>query len=80
VTSTSAAALSPTVELDGSGVSYRSLSRTDRLAGLSALAAVVLSMVANTLWAFEQPDPGASAPELVDFYGDLSTRIVIGGS
>jgi len=33
---------------------------------------------ANALWAFEQPDRGASAQELVDFYSDLSGRIVAG--
>lgn len=35
-------------------------------------------MVANALWGFEQPDAGASGPELLDFYGDLSGRIVAG--
>ncbi|MBA2256619.1 MAG: hypothetical protein H0W05_05345 [Thermoleophilaceae bacterium] len=34
--------------------------------------------MANALWAFEQPAPGAAAPELVAFYGDLSERITAG--
>jgi hypothetical protein len=49
-----------------------------RLAGLSAVAAVALFAIANALWALEQPDPGASATQLVSFYEDLSERIVIG--
>jgi hypothetical protein len=39
---------------------------------------VALFAVANALWAFEQPDPGASGPELLGFYDDLSGRIVAG--
>jgi len=34
----------------------------------------------NSIWALEQPVFGASGPELLTFYGDLSTRIVIGGT
>jgi hypothetical protein len=34
---------------------------------------------ANAIWAFEQPAPGSSAAELIDFYTDLSSRIVVGG-
>ncbi len=56
----------------------RPLSRTYRWAGLSAIGAVVLFAVANALWAFEQPDQGASGPELLDFYGDLSAQIEVG--
>jgi hypothetical protein len=41
---------------------------------------LVLFTAANALWAFEQPDAGASAPELIAFYTDLSDRIVaVGG-
>jgi hypothetical protein len=39
----------------------------------------VVFSAANAIWAFEQPDPGSSAPELIDFYTDLSSRIVVGG-
>ena len=61
-------------------MSYRGVSpRIHRWAGASAIAAVVLFTAANSLWGFEQPAPGASAPELVDFYEDLSERIVAGG-
>lgn len=58
--------------------SVRELPRTHRWAGLSAIGAVVLFAAGNALWAFDQPDRGASAPELLGFYGDLSTRIVAG--
>jgi hypothetical protein len=61
-------------------MSYRGeLPRSHRWAGLSAIAAALLFMGANSLWAFEQPDRGASGPELLDFYGDLSGQIVAGG-
>jgi hypothetical protein len=62
-------------------MSYRTtkgLPRIHRWAGLSGVGAAVLFAVANALWAFEQPSPGASGPELLDFYGDLSGRIVAG--
>jgi hypothetical protein len=49
-----------------------------RWTGLGAVGTVILFSAANALWAFEQPDPSASGPELVDFYGDLSERIVAG--
>jgi hypothetical protein len=45
---------------------------------LSGVAAAVLFAAGNALWGLEQPDAGASAPALVDFYGDLSGRIVAG--
>lgn len=54
------------------------LPRVHRCAGLSAVGAVVLFAVANALWAFEQPDSGASGAELLAFYDDLSGRIVVG--
>jgi hypothetical protein len=38
----------------------------------------VLFAAANALWAFEMPERGAAGPELLDFYGDLSGRIVAG--
>jgi len=38
-----------------------------------------VSSAANAIWAFEQPAPGSSGPELIDFYTDLSSRIVVGG-
>lgn len=55
------------------------VSRAQRWAGMSAIAGVVLFSAANALWAFEQPPAGASGPELLSFYGDLSERIVAGG-
>jgi hypothetical protein len=55
------------------------LPRIHRWAGVSAIAAALLFAGANALWGFEQPEWGAAAPELVDFYEDLSGRIVAGG-
>ena len=53
--------------------------RTTRfVAGLAAVGTAVLFAAANSLWAFEQPEPGAPATQLLDFYGDLSGRIVAG--
>jgi hypothetical protein len=54
------------------------LPRIHRWAGLSGVGAAVLFALANALWAFEQPNPGASGPVLLDFYRDLSGRIVAG--
>jgi hypothetical protein len=59
-------------------MSGEDIPRIHRWAGLSAVGTVILFSVANALWAFEQPDPSASGPEVVDFYGDLSERIVAG--
>jgi hypothetical protein len=53
---------------------------TRRITGLAGLGVVVLFGVGNALWAFEQPDAGAPAREIVAFYTDTSTEIVIGGS
>jgi hypothetical protein len=55
------------------------LPRSHRWAGWSAIAAVVLFIVGNSLWAFNQPAPDASGAELVDFYTDLSGEIEAGG-
>jgi hypothetical protein len=55
------------------------LPRAHRLAGISALSAFIVFSAANAIWAFEQPAPGSSGSELVAFYTDLSSRIVIGG-
>jgi hypothetical protein len=56
----------------------RRLPRSRRWAGLSAASTAVLFAGANALWAFEMPERGASGPELVDFYDDLSGRIIAG--
>jgi hypothetical protein len=60
-------------------LSTQEIPRAHRWAGISAVSAVVVFAAANAIWAFEQPGPGSSAPELIDFYTDLSSRIVIGG-
>jgi hypothetical protein len=54
------------------------LPRIQRWAGLSAVAAVLVFVIGNALWAFEQPAQDASGPELLAFYGDLSGRIEVG--
>ena len=56
----------------------RAIPGVHRWAGLSAIATAVLFVAGNALWAFEQPETGASGPELLAFYGDLSERIVAG--
>ena len=53
---------------------------TRRITGLAGLGVVALFGVGNALWAFEQPDAGAPVEEIVAFYADTSTEIVIGGS
>ena len=50
-----------------------------RWAGASAVTTALLFALANALWAFQQPAQGASGAELVRFYEDLSTQIVVGG-
>jgi len=57
---------------------FGSLPRIHRWAGLSGVGTAVLFLVANALWALEQPGPGASGPRLLHFYGELSGRIVAG--
>jgi len=58
----------------------RSFPAVDRNAALSGIAVAVLFGAGNALWAFEQPDPGASGGELVGFYTDTSDRIIAGAS
>lgn len=53
---------------------------TRRITGLAGLGVVALFGVGNALWAFEQPDAGAGAGEVVAFYADTSTEIVVGAS
>ena len=66
--------------MEGSpSLTQRSVPRAHRWAGISALSAFVVFSAANAIWAFEQPAPGSSAAELIEFYTDLSTRIVVGG-
>lgn len=40
----------------------------------------ILFAAGSALWAFDQPDAGAPAREIVGFYTDTSGRIVAGGS
>jgi hypothetical protein len=53
---------------------------TRRVTGLAGLGVVVLFGVGNALWAFEQPDAGASVQEIVAFYADNSAWIIAGAS
>jgi hypothetical protein len=64
---------------DASGAS-RAAESSRRLATLSGVAVALLFGAGNALWAFEMPDPGAPASEVVDFYRDASSRIVAGAS
>ena len=59
-------------------MSYAPLAADYRWAGLSAVSTALLFAGANALWAFEMPDRGAPGPELVNFYDDLSGRIIAG--
>lgn len=51
-----------------------------RATGLAGFAVVVLFGAGSALWAFEQPDAGAPAGEIVAFYTDGSGRIIAGAS
>jgi|SRR5680860_201965 len=53
---------------------------TRQATGLAGLGAVVLFGAGNALWAFEQPDGGASAREILAFYTDNSGWIIAGAS
>ncbi len=53
---------------------------TRRVTGLAGLGAVVLFAVGNGLWAFDQPEAGAPAREVVSFYAGNSGWIVAGAS
>jgi hypothetical protein len=53
---------------------------TRQITGLAGLGVAVLFGAGNALWAFEQPEAGATTGEILAFYTDTSTRIVIGGS
>jgi hypothetical protein len=48
--------------------------------GFAGLGVAVLFGVGNALWALEQPGGGASTQEIVAFYTDTSTRIIVGAS
>jgi hypothetical protein len=51
-----------------------------RYAGLSGIVVALLFGTGTALWAFEMPEPSASAAEVVDFYRNTSGRIVAGAS
>lgn len=53
---------------------------TRRMTGLAGLTVAILFSAGNALWAFEQPDAGAPAREIVTFYTGTSGRIVAGAS
>lgn len=59
------------------------LGRVDRLssfAPLSGLIAAVLFGAGSALWGFDQPPQDAGNEEIVSFYGETSTEILIGGT
>jgi hypothetical protein len=53
---------------------------TRRATGLAGLGVAVLFGGGSALWAFEQPNAGASAQEILAFYADTSTWIIVGAS
>src|SRR4051794_8942230 len=53
---------------------------TRRITGLAGLAVAVVFGAGNALWAFDQPEAGAPAREIVAFYTHTSARIVVGAS
>jgi hypothetical protein len=48
--------------------------------GLAGLGVAVLFGLGNALSAFDQPGGGASAEDVIAFYADTSTEIVVGDS
>jgi hypothetical protein len=54
--------------------------RARRTAAISALIAGLLFAVGSAIWGFEMPEGGASGEDLLAFYDDNSSRIIIGGS
>jgi hypothetical protein len=65
--------------MEGREIADRRLT-TRQLTGLAGLGVVVLFGVGNAFWAFDQPDAGASAREILTFYADTSTGIIVGAS
>ena len=53
---------------------------SQRYAALSGIAFVVLTVVGGMIWAFDQPNAGASVDTIVNFYRDTSGRIIVGAS
>jgi hypothetical protein len=49
-----------------------------RAAGWAGVAAAALFAVGNAIWALDMPSPGTPAQELVAFYDDSSTEILVG--
>ena len=56
------------------------MDRLSRCAPLSGLIAAVLFGIGSALWGFEQPAQDAGSEELISFYEDTSTEILIGGT
>jgi hypothetical protein len=54
--------------------------RLSRFAPLSGLVTAVLFGVGSALWGFEQPAQDAGSEELISFYEETSTEILIGGT
>lgn len=51
-----------------------------RMAVQSGFATALLFSIGNAIWALGMPQGGAPAAEIIEFYADRSTRIVIGAS
>ena len=56
------------------------MGQVSRFAPLSGLAFAVLFGSGSAIWALDQPARGAEGEEIVSFYGQTSTEILIGGT
>jgi hypothetical protein len=56
------------------------MERISRLAPLSGLIAVTLFAAGNAIWGLEQPERDAGSEEIVSFYENTSSEILIGGT
>jgi hypothetical protein len=56
------------------------LDRLPRLAPLSGLVGAVLFAAGSAIWAFDQPDQDAGSEEIVSFYENSSSEIIVGGT
>jgi hypothetical protein len=59
------------------------LTRVDRLSRLSPLSGLIFAVLfgaGSGLWGFEQPSRDAGTKQIVSFYKDTSTEILIGGT
>ena len=66
--------------MSGRQTSPSDVSRIDRVAPLSGFVFAVVFALGSGVWAFDQPSRDAESAELLRFYDDTSTEILIGGT